>query len=291
MSLLSLLTSVLGLWSRTRDNVPSPSSPYADISNGFLATRHCLGHALAAQRSSPSALRGVRPRRPPCARPAARLAAAAAALPLIACPLEGLISKWYGEGEQKLAALFERCERIGPCILFLDEIDALGGTRDKEMHEASRRMLSTLLRHLDGFDAGKQIALIGATNRPNDLDAALISRFDVRVSFPAPDAAGRAMIFGRYAKQLTEGELRRLGHVAEGLSGRDILNVCKSAERRWVCDQLRERGDGLPYRGAGAVHAEMPLPPLRPYEEGIARYLEGMSVAVAPSPPAPGGAL
>lgn len=153
------------------------------------------------------------------------------------------------------------------------------------------RQLSTLLRHLDGFDAGKQIALIGATNRPNDLDAALISRFDVRVSFPAPDAAGRAMIFGRYAKQLTEGELRRLGHVAEGLSGRDILNVCKSAERRWVCDQLRERGDGLPYRGAGAVHAEMPLPPLRPYEEGIARYLEGMSVAVAPSPPAPGGAL
>ena len=86
---------------------------------------------------------------------------------LIACPLEGLIFKWYGEaeqilmpsdafrclpmpsdafprygeGEQKLAALFERCERIGPCILFLDEIDALGGTRDKEMHEASRRMV------------------------------------------------------------------------------------------------------------------------------------------------------
>ena len=202
---------------------------------------------------------------------AARLAAEAAELPLVAAPLEALISKWYGEGEQKLATLFARCEQLGPCVLFLDEIDALGGTRAKEMHEASRRMLSTLLRHMDGLDAGQHVALIGATNRPRDLDPALISRFDVRVSFPAPDAAGRASIFARYARQLDANALSQLGDRATGLSGRDILNVCKSAERKWVCSRLR----------AGAPMGPDELPPLEPYEEAVTRYLEGMTVQEA----------
>ena len=202
---------------------------------------------------------------------AARLAAEAAELPLVAAPLEALISKWYGEGEQKLATLFARCEQLGPCVLFLDEIDALGGTRAKEMHEASRRMLSTLLRHMDGLDAGQHVALIGATNRPRDLDPALISRFDVRVSFPAPDAAGRASIFARYARQLDAKALSQLGDRATGLSGRDILNVCKSAERKWVCSRLR----------AGAPMGPDELPPLEPYEEAVTRYLEGMTVQEA----------
>lgn len=202
---------------------------------------------------------------------AARLAAEAAELPLVAAPLEALISKWYGEGEQKLATLFARCEQLGPCVLFLDEIDALGGTRAKEMHEASRRMLSTLLRHMDGLDAGQHVALIGATNRPRDLDPALISRFDVRVSFPAPDAAGRASIFARYARQLDANALSQLGDRATGLSGRDILNVCKSAERKWVCSRLR----------AGAPMGPDELPPLEPYQEAVTRYLEGMTVQEA----------
>jgi hypothetical protein len=202
---------------------------------------------------------------------AARLAAEAAELPLVAAPLEALNSKWYGEGEQKLATLFARCEQLGPCVLFLDEIDALGGTRAKEMHEASRRMLSTLLRHMDGLDAGQHVALIGATNRPRDLDPALISRFDVRVSFPAPDAAGRASIFARYARQLDANALSQLGDRATGLSGRDILNVCKSAERKWVCSRLR----------AGAPMGPDELPPLEPYQEAVTRYLEGMTVQEA----------
>jgi SpoVK/Ycf46/Vps4 family AAA+-type ATPase len=156
-------------------------------------------------------------------------------------------------------------------VLFLDEIDALGGTRAKEMHEASRRMLSTLLRHMDGLDAGQHVALIGATNRPRDLDPALISRFDVRVSFPAPDAAGRASIFARYARQLDANALSQLGDRATGLSGRDILNVCKSAERKWVCSRLR----------AGAPMGPDELPPLEPYQEAVTRYLEGMTVQEA----------
>lgn len=76
------------------------------------------------------------------------------------------------------------------CILFLDELDALGGSRDSDMHEASRRVLSVLLREMEGFDAtnvGRRAIVIGATNRKTDLDAALISRFDMVVTFGLPD--------------------------------------------------------------------------------------------------------
>lgn len=86
---------------------------------------------------------------------AARIAAESATLPLVSAPLEGLISKWYGEGEKQLALLFACCERLGPCVLFLDEVDALAGSRERGVHEASRRMLSVLLRHLDGACRGR----------------------------------------------------------------------------------------------------------------------------------------
>ena len=216
---------------------------------------------------------------------AARIAAEMARLPLVAAPLESLISKWYGEGEQRLAALFARCEQLGPCVLFLDELDALAGSRDREMHEASRRMLSVLLRHLDGFDAIQHVALIGATNRPADLDAALVSRFDVRVSFPPPDAASRALVFARYAKHLPHAELSTLAEGAVGLSGRDILDACKQAERKWVYELLYEEVEaagGLRVeeveerQGGGGGDEPLPPPPLRLYVESVAERCEAV---------------
>ena len=179
----------------------------------------------------------------------------------------------YGEGEQKLAALFGRCEQLGACVLFLDEIDALAGSREREMHEASRRMLSTLLRHLDGFDACRHVALIAATNRPADLDPALLSRFDVRVAFPAPDAPAKAMIFGRYAKHLSADERGALADAAVGLSGRDVLDACKHAERRWVYERLR----GVTV--ADGATTELEPPPLRLYMESVAARCAAIGAA------------
>mmetsp|Transcript_12174 Transcript_12174/g.35925 ORF Transcript_12174/g.35925 Transcript_12174/m.35925 type:complete len:582 (-) Transcript_12174:372-2117(-) len=193
---------------------------------------------------------------------AARIAAASAGLPLVYVPLEALMSKWYGKAEQQLAALFDECGRLGRCVLFLDELDALAGSRSREMHEASRRMLSVLLRRLDGMDAQADTTLIAATNRRTDLDSALLSRFDVRVHFAAPEAAGRSQIFGLYAKHLAAAELSRLGDAAVGLSGRDILDVCRQAERRWVCTRLRSKA------------STDELPPLEQYEEALRRRLE-----------------
>ena len=124
---------------------------------------------------------------------------------------------------------------------------------------AARALLDAqvLLRRLDGVESSATTTLIAATNRRADLDVALLSRFDVRVHFAAPHAAGRASIFGLYAKQLPAAALEALGVAAEGLSGRDILDVCRAAERRWVGLLLR-----------GEVHAP-PLPPRHAYEEAL----------------------
>lgn len=217
---------------------------------------------------------------------AARIAAAQAGLPLVYAPLEALMSKWFGEAERALAALFEHCASLGRCVLFLDELDALGGSRSREIDEASRRMLSVLLRRLDGMDASPHVTLVAATNRREDLDAALLSRFDVRVHFAPPDAAARADIFGLYAKHLTTHERGALANAAAGLSGRDILDVCRRAENRHVSALIRaaHAREGAARETAACETAaretaardadERTLPPIAEYEHALRARLE-----------------
>lgn len=78
------------------------------------------------------------------------------------------------------------------------------------MHEASRRILSTLLRKIDSFESTTDVLLICATNRKNDIDAAMLSRIDLSIKFDLPDKLSRAAIFKRYAKQLSDAERQKL---------------------------------------------------------------------------------
>lgn len=174
---------------------------------------------------------------------AAKIIASTAGVPLVYVPVESIMSKWYGESEKRLAAIFDHVEALGDAIIFLDEIDSLGHSRSGEMHEASRRILSVLLSRIEGFSsAQKQTLVIGATNRKADLDTALVSRFDVYLQFPNPTLDERKQIFGMYAKHFTESALERLGRYSEGLSGRDIKDLCAHAERRWA-SVLIKRGE------------------------------------------------
>jgi SpoVK/Ycf46/Vps4 family AAA+-type ATPase len=128
-------------------------------------------------------------------------------IPLIYMPIEAIMSKYYGESEKKLSEFWEACKQIGKVIIFIDEIDALAGSRDSDMHEASRRVLSTLLRKIDSFESTTNVLLICATNRKQDLDAAMLSRIDLSIKFSLPDKHSRAAIFKRYAKQMSDKEL------------------------------------------------------------------------------------
>lgn len=87
----------------------------------------------------------------------ARVLATQAGVPLVYIPLESIASKWYGEAEARLGRMLEACEALPDgCVVFLDEVDALATARGDGMHEATRRTLGVLLRHMDGFDANKR---------------------------------------------------------------------------------------------------------------------------------------
>merc|ERR1711907_231127 len=85
-----------------------------------------------------------------------------------------------------------------------------------------------------------EVLVICATNRKKDLDPALVSRLDLSIRFELPDAPTRSAIFQRYAKQLSSDDLSQLGDLAVNLSGRDIADICKDAERKWASKYIRK---------------------------------------------------
>jgi len=164
----------------------------------------------------------------------ARIIAGEVKAGLIYVPVESIMTKWYGESERNLAEIFKQAARLGDSLIFLDEIDSLATSRDNNIHEATRRVLSVLLREIDGFEVGKKTMVIGATNRKDDLDKALLSRFDTQIEFALPDKNERKGIFETYAQHLSQEELGLLADNSEGLSGRDIRKLCESTERSWA---------------------------------------------------------
>lgn len=86
-------------------------------------------------------------------------------IPLVYMPLEAIMSKYYGEAESKLAEVFEASAALGSVILFIDEVDSLATSRESGLHEATRRILSTLLRKIDSFESDGEVLVICASNR------------------------------------------------------------------------------------------------------------------------------
>jgi hypothetical protein len=184
----------------------------------------------------------------------ARVIASASGIPLVYLPVESIMSKYYGESEKRLDAIFAAAGQLPRSIVFLDEIDAFAGSRDTgTMHEATRRILSVLLRQLQGLVDASRIVVIGATNTADALDAALLSRFNLRVHFPLPDPGERAAILARYARHLDPPALAALAAASDGRSGRELEDACGVAERLWASQLI----------AAGA--ADITAPPLESY--------------------------
>ncbi|PJZ86580.1 AAA family ATPase [Leptospira harrisiae] len=155
-------------------------------------------------------------------------------VPMVYVPIESILSKYYGESSQNLAMVFDAAALFPKCMLFLDEIDSLATSREDGLFEATRNLLSVLLRKLDGFAERSGTITIGATNRKSDLDSALLSRFDRKIYFPLPNKEERSKILEGYAKQLKPNERQKLAEILDGASGRNLKDYCDYVERRWI---------------------------------------------------------
>ncbi|CAA2956761.1 ATPase family AAA domain-containing 1-A isoform X1 [Olea europaea subsp. europaea] len=204
----------------------------------------------------------------------ARVIANQSGVPMLYLPLEVIMSKYYGESERLLGKVFSLANEIpNGAIIFLDEVDSLATARDTETHEATRRMLSVLLRQIDGFEQEKKVVVVAATNRKQDLDPALLSRFDSMITFDLPDQQTRQEITAQYAKHLTKSELAEFASATEEMSGRDIRDVCQQAERHWASKIIRGQAQKKDEENGS-------LPPLQEYiESALARRNALLGVA------------
>ncbi len=149
-----------------------------------------------------------------------------------------LLSKWYGESEQRIAEVFNKARQVAPSIIFLDELDSLAPARGSFAGEprATERIVNQLLSELDGLEELREVVIIGATNRPDIVDPALLrpGRFDELIYVPVPDKEARRKIFQVHTRKMTLAEdvdIDPLVTKTERYSGADVAAVCKKAGR------------------------------------------------------------
>ncbi|CAH2253013.1 jg13546 [Pararge aegeria aegeria] len=148
-----------------------------------------------------------------------------------------LTSKYVGDGEKMVRALFQVARELQPSIIFVDEVDSLLCERSSGEHEASRRLKTEFLVEFDGLPAAgaDRLIVMAATNRPQELDEAALRRFPKRVYVSLPDARTRGALLrrvlarGAAASSLTDDEIARLGALTDGYSGSDLTALCRDA--------------------------------------------------------------
>ena len=146
-----------------------------------------------------------------------------------------VLSKWVGESEKAIREIFRKARETAPCIIFFDELDAIAPRRG--MHTdagVTDRIVNQILTEMDGIQILKGVVVIGATNRPDILDPALLrpGRFDRVIYVPPPDVEGRYQIFQIHTREMPlddDVDLRKLAEMTEGYTGADIEAVCREA--------------------------------------------------------------
>jgi transitional endoplasmic reticulum ATPase len=156
-----------------------------------------------------------------------------------------LLSKWVGESEKGVRKVFERARQVAPCIVFFDEIDALASKRGYDSgSKVTERVLNQMLAEMDGLDQLEGVVVIGATNRPDMLDSALLrpGRFDRIISLNVPEKESRLEIFKVHTKGMPlakDVNLQALAEKTEGLVGADIESICREAGMLALRDNIK----------------------------------------------------
>ncbi|MCQ4344806.1 MAG: AAA family ATPase [Sulfolobaceae archaeon] len=155
-----------------------------------------------------------------------------------------IMSKWYGESEQRLRELFNNARKMAPVILFFDEIDTIGVRREHHVGDSvTPRLLSLMLSEMDGLASEDGVIVVGSTNVPHLLDKALLrpGRFDKLIYVGLPDLRSRIEIFKIHCKNKPlagDVDFEALAKMTERYTGADIANVCQEVARRVAAESL-----------------------------------------------------
>ena len=168
----------------------------------------------------------------------AKAVAGEAGVPFFSISGSDFEEMFVGVGASRVRSLFQQAAKVAPCIIFIDEIDAVGHTRDAR-YSTNDQTLNQLLGELDGFDSSKGVVILAATNRPEILDKALLraGRFDRRVVVDRPNLQGRLdtlKVHTRKIKLAEDVDLRRIAQATAGAVGADLANLVNEAALRAV---------------------------------------------------------
>jgi AAA+ superfamily predicted ATPase len=153
-------------------------------------------------------------------------------LPFVEVKLSMITSQYLGETAKNVEKTFEVAKRLSPCILFIDEFDSVAKTRRSDEHAALKRAVNTLLKSIDDISLVRdEVLLIGATNHPDQLDAAAWRRFDEIVNFPKPDRGMRSDILRVVTRdmEIADFDPDAVAELTEGLTGSDLRMVLREA--------------------------------------------------------------
>ncbi len=172
----------------------------------------------------------------------ARAVAGESKVPFFSISGSEFVELFVGMGAARVRDLFKQAQEKAPCIVFIDEIDTIGksrNTRSVAGNDEREQTLNQLLYEMDGFDSGKGVVILAATNRPEILDKALLrpGRFDRRVPLELPDLRGREAILKVHAKKVKTADkidLTAIARVTPGASGADLANIVNEAALRAV---------------------------------------------------------
>ncbi|HTY94004.1 MAG TPA: ATP-dependent zinc metalloprotease FtsH, partial [Steroidobacteraceae bacterium] len=195
----------------------------------------------------------------------AKAVAGEAAVPFLSISGSEFVEMFVGVGAARVRDLFQQAEKLAPCIIFIDELDALGkarGISGLAGNDEREQTLTQLLVQMDGFDTRSGVIIMAATNRPEILDPALLrpGRFDRQVALDRPDIKGREQILKVHSKRLTLGpdvDLAAVAGKTAGLAGADLANIVNEAALR-------------------AAHKDKAVVEMSDFDEAIDRALAGL---------------
>ncbi|WP_230631836.1 CDC48 family AAA ATPase [Sphingomonas sp. Leaf37] len=225
--------------------VEAPRVRWEDV-GGLDAAQNRLKEGVELPLKDPDAFRrlGIRPAKgfllygPPGTGKTllAKAVAREAEANFIATKSSDLLSKWYGESEQQITRLFQRARQVAPCVIFIDELDSLVPARGSGAGEpqVTERVVNTILAEMDGLEELQSVVVIGATNRPNLIDPALLrpGRFDELVYVGVPNAEGRRRILAIQTQKMplaSDVDLDEVARQTDRFTGADLEDVVRRA--------------------------------------------------------------